>query len=76
MPLGRFEISYAWRGKHWHAYVEMDATNRSLSRFQRLERPPDATLPTPDGVAEWIEARIMELGERRRGCGNSGSSVG
>jgi intein/homing endonuclease len=66
MPLTGFEISDTRRGAHWHAYVEMDDSNRSLSRFQRLGRTPDATLSSPDGVAEWIEARIMELGERRR----------
>lgn len=66
MPLASFEISDAWRGKHWHAYIETDAANRSLSCVQRLERTSDATIFGPDGVAEWIEARIMELGERRR----------
>lgn len=66
MPLTGFEISDTWRGAHWHAYIETDDENRSLSRFQRPGRTPDATLSSPDGVAEWIEARIIELGERRR----------
>jgi len=66
MPLGAFGISDAWRGKHWHAYIETDPASRSLSRWQRLETSPDEVLTSPDVVAEWIEVRVIEMGERRQ----------
>lgn len=65
MPSDLLGLSEAWNGKHWHAYLQTDSAGRSVARWQRLQREPDAVLTSPDAVAEWIEQRLLELGERR-----------
>lgn len=62
MPSDVFGLSQAWRGKHWHAYLETGRAERSVARWQRLQCDPDAVLESPDAVAEWIEQQILELG--------------
>lgn len=66
VPSDVFGLSEAWRGKHWHAYLETDPAEKPVDRWQRLQRAPDAVLSSPDDVAEWIEQRLIELGERRK----------
>lgn len=67
MPSDVFGLSGAWRdrGTHWHAYLETEPAV-GLARWQRIQREPDAVLRSPDAVAEWIEQRILELGDRRK----------
>lgn len=63
-----FGLSSAWceDGKHWHAYCQTgDDRASAVERWRRLQREPDALLCSPDEVAEWIEARIIELGATR-----------
>lgn len=68
VPNDLFGLSGAWRGKHWHAYVERDVDPREspVDRWERIRRAPDAVLMSPEAVAEWIEQRVIELGERRK----------
>lgn len=69
MPSTMFGLSGAWRedGKHWHAFQQDDDGEQvAVDRWRRLQRQPDAVLHSPDEVAEWIEARIIELGGKRK----------
>lgn len=64
-----FGLSGAWRedGKHWHAYCQPGEDRpHAADRVRRLHRQPDAVLASPEEVAEWIEARIIELGGTRK----------
>lgn len=65
-----FGLPGAWAAdeKHWHAYVErnVDPRERAIDRWQRIQREPDAVLRSPEAVAEWIEQRVIELGEKRK----------
>lgn len=65
-----FGLSGAWisDGKHWHAFCQtgQDGHSGPGERWQRIQRPPDAVLTSPEEVAEWIEARILELGGTRK----------
>jgi hypothetical protein len=71
--LGRhaFVPSLRWReqGVHWHAYLETARKHHlreRSDRWSRLAAVPAAVLYTPDEVAQWIENRTTELGDRRR----------
>lgn len=68
LPSNLFGLDNDWRGKHWHAYCEhdVDPAERPADRMRRIQRDPDAVLRSPDEVAEWIEARILELGVKTR----------
>lgn len=66
VPSDVFGLSNGWHGRHWHAYLEVDPAEQAVDRCQRLQREPDAVLDSPDDVAEWIEQRLLELGERRK----------
>jgi hypothetical protein len=52
----------------WLGYVEehdiADDDRRGEGRAQRLTRPPEAVLTTPDEVAAWVSAQIAHHGGR------------
>lgn len=48
-----------WRtvNVHWHGYVEIssgDPFEKISTRDERLEKPPDVALMSPDDVAQWL----------------------